>query len=356
MLELQDLSLQLPDAEEDQFILHDVQLRLPVRGHFVAVVGPSGCGKSTLLKLIAGLREPSGGRILWEGRDLASEGDLAPHEIGYVPQFSIAYDALTVRESVETASRLRLAAAAPEERRQRLAEILEEVGLDEIADRRVQVLSGGQRRRLALALEMVASPRLLLCDEVTSGLDPKAEDEIVHLLQSLSRKPERLVISVTHSLRHLSLCDSVLVLFGGRVAYHGLPGAHVPLLRRGESRGPLLHPRASQQRRLAHLLAQASAHLLRPSRPRSPHRQTARAAALEGERRRRPGASRRRGRNAARRRDRAHARPAHAMVDPHPPPLAALPARPRPMRPAPRAALWVSRSSSSSSRWMACRR
>ena len=224
MLELQDLTLLRPDGhEEDAPILGDLVARIPVRGHFLAVVGPSGCGKSTLLKVIAGLAEPSAGRVLWEGRDLAAEGDLAAHEVGYVPQFSIAYDALTVRESVETASRLRLSGGETEERRAGIEAILEEAGLAEIAERRVQVLSGGQRRRLALALEMVASPRLLLCDEVTSGLDPKSEDEIVHLLARLSRTPERLVVSVTHSLRHLALCDGVLVLYGGRIAYHGLP-------------------------------------------------------------------------------------------------------------------------------------
>lgn len=224
MLELRDLTLRLPGAdEEDAPILHQVGAQIPVQGHFLAVVGPSGCGKSTLLKVIAGLREPSEGQVLWEGRDLAQDGDLAAHEIGYVPQFSIAYEALTVRESVETASRLRLAGLTRQERALSVQEILEEVGLTEISARRVQVLSGGQRRRLALALEMAASPHLLLCDEVTSGLDPKAEDEIAHLLRSLSRKPPRLVVSVTHSFRHLDLCDGVLVMYGGHVVFHGKP-------------------------------------------------------------------------------------------------------------------------------------
>src|SRR5262249_60058367 len=80
---------------------------------------------------------------------------------------------------------------------------------------------GGEKRRLALALEMVSAPSLLLCDEVTSGLDPKSEEEIVQLLYRLSREDRRIVLSVTHSLRHLALYDSILVLHQGHLVYHG---------------------------------------------------------------------------------------------------------------------------------------
>jgi ABC-type multidrug transport system ATPase subunit len=187
VLELKDISLQLDNSPDNQLLLAEVSVRFPTNGHFAAILGPSGCGKSTFLKVVAGLREHTLGHIIWEGRDLVDEGDLGAHEIGYVPQFSIAYDLLTVWESVEGALRLRVSLPA-EERTTRLEQILKEVGLDGIADRRVQVLSGGQKRRLALALEMVSSPRLLLCDEVTSGLDPNAEDEIAHLLHELSER------------------------------------------------------------------------------------------------------------------------------------------------------------------------
>jgi ABC-type multidrug transport system ATPase subunit len=175
--------------------------------------------------MIAGLREPTAGHVLWEERDLAEE-DMDPHEIGYVPQFSIAYELLTVHESIESALRLRIAGFSGEEREERIERVLKEVGLEQIADRRVQVLSGGQKRRLALALEMVSDPHLLLCDEVTSGLDPKAEDEIARLMHQLSRRENRIVLSVTHSLRHLALYDSVAGFF-------------VPLLQCGETGGAL---------------------------------------------------------------------------------------------------------------------
>ena len=219
MLALHDVTLQLGTGADEQLLLAEVTAHFPKK-HFAAILGPSGCGKSTLLKIIAGLREPSLGHIEWGGRDL-SEEDMAPHEIGYVPQFSIAYELLTVWESVESALRLRVAGLDADEREARIDTILKEVGLDEIADREVRVLSGGQKRRLAMALEMVSSPRLLLCDEVTSGLDPKAEDEIAKLMHQLSRSDDRIVLSVTHSLRHLALYDSVIVLYQGHVAYHG---------------------------------------------------------------------------------------------------------------------------------------
>lgn len=222
MLALQDVTLRLGEEPEAPVLLSAATVWFP-RKHFAAILGPSGCGKSTLLKLVAGLREPTEGHVAWAGRDLAREGDLDPHEIGYVPQFSIAYERLTVRESVESALRLRVGGLEETKRRERIAHILGEVGLEEIADREVRVLSGGQRRRLALAIEMVSAPSLLLCDEVTSGLDPKAEDEITRLMYQLSRRDERLILSVTHSLRHLSLHDSVVVLYRGAVVYHGAP-------------------------------------------------------------------------------------------------------------------------------------
>jgi len=225
VLELKDVSLLIASEAEPRPLLSEVTIQFP-QGHFCAIVGPSGCGKSTLLKIIAGLREPTSGSVHWEGRDLAEEEDLHPSDIGYVPQFGIAYDHLTVHESVETAFRLRVAGLSGGEREDQTEIILKEVGLDGIDDRFVKVLSGGQRRRLALAVEMVTSPALLLADEVTSGLDPKAEEEIVHLLRDIANQDNRTVLCVTHSLRHLALYDSVLVLHEGHVVYHG-PSRHL---------------------------------------------------------------------------------------------------------------------------------
>ncbi len=225
MLELRNISLTVGREPEAQTLLNDISTEFP-EGHFTAILGPSGCGKSTLLKVIAGLMVQTQGSIHWNGRDLAEEDDLEPHEIGYVPQFSISCDFLSVWENVETALQLRVGGLNSAEREKRTEAILKEVGLDEIADRQVRVLSGGQKRRLALALEISSSPVLMLADEVTSGLDPKAEDEIVRLMKKLSQEENRIVLSVTHSLRHIDLYDSVMVLYQGHLVYHG-PGKYI---------------------------------------------------------------------------------------------------------------------------------
>ena len=222
MLELKDVCFTIRKDGEDANLVDHVSIRIP-KGHFMAIVGPSGCGKTTLLKTIAGLNPESAGALIWDGRDLSKEGDFSPSEIGYVPQFSIAYDPLTVDESVEAATRLRVRSKNHADLDGRIDRVLEETGLTAISDRPVKVLSGGQKRRLGLAMELVSDPKLLLCDEVTSGLDPRSEREIVRLLHDLSRKDGRIVLSVTHSLAHLELYDSILVLHEGRVAYHGPP-------------------------------------------------------------------------------------------------------------------------------------
>ena len=231
MLSLEEISLQIgtgtdeEDASAARKLLDDVSLRMR-RGQLVGVVGPSGCGKSTLLKLIAGLLEPTAGAVRWDGRNLAHEGDLPPHELGYVPQFSLAHDRLTVRECVDYAARLRVAGSDPAARDAHVDALLQTTGLAPLADRQARVLSGGQRRRLSLAIEMVSSPSLLLCDEVTSGLDPGSAHEILTLLHALSRADggsRRIVVNVTHSLADLPLYDAVLVLYQGVVVYHGSP-------------------------------------------------------------------------------------------------------------------------------------
>lgn len=246
MLELRDIHFTIEKDGEDAHLIEKASIKVP-SGHFMAIVGPSGCGKSTLLKLIAGINVESQGNILWNGRDLSTEGDLEPAEIGYVPQFSIAYDQLTVEESIESAVRLRVKTRGRAAFHDLVDRVLEQTGLDPLRNRPVRVLSGGQRRRLSLAMELVTDPVLLLADEVTSGLDPKSEQEIVKLMHALSRKHHRIVINVTHSLANLDLYDSVLVLHEGKVVYHGQPRAldHYFSVREAEEIYPRLSKRPS---------------------------------------------------------------------------------------------------------------
>jgi ABC transport system ATP-binding/permease protein len=180
VLELKEVTFTVRKDGVEIPLVDRVSLSVP-KGHFMAIVGPSGCGKTTLLKTIAGLNPESDGALFWDGRNLAQDGDFSPTEIGYVPQFSIAYDPLTVDESVEAATRLRVRSRDSEELDRRIDRVLEETGLTTISDRHVKVLSGGQKRRLGLAMELVSDPKILLCDEVTSGLDPRSEREIVNL-------------------------------------------------------------------------------------------------------------------------------------------------------------------------------
>ena len=225
MLELRNISLTLERDGESQALLDDVTFSVPT-GHLLAIVGPSGCGKTTLLKTIAGLKEEDNGEIRWQGRNLAEDGDLHPSELGYVPQFSIAHDLLTVEECVASAVALRTRQEDHESAWAVVEQVMKQTGLTTLGDRQVKVLSGGQKRRLGLALELVTNPNLLLCDEVTSGLDPKSEREITQLLHDLARQNDkRIVINVTHSLTNLSLFDTVLVLHEGRVVYHAPPRA-----------------------------------------------------------------------------------------------------------------------------------
>jgi ABC-type multidrug transport system ATPase subunit len=222
VLSLDNICYTIDKGDEEITLIKDASIQVN-QGHFMAIVGPSGCGKTTLLRIIAGLNEESSGSIYWKGRNLAEDEDLSPSEIGYVPQFSIAFDELSVEESIESAIRLRVRTRSLQEVDSILDNVIAKVGLEELRDRRVEVLSGGQKRRLGLALELASNPVLLLCDEVTSGLDPKSEQEIVHLMHQLSHEQDRIVVNVTHSLSNLELYDSVLVLFEGRVVYHGPP-------------------------------------------------------------------------------------------------------------------------------------
>ncbi len=221
MLELDDVSLRLGASEEAKKLLEGVTAGFP-GGHFVAIIGPSGCGKTTLLKTIAGVAEGhESGSIKWMGRNLADD-DFHASEIAYVPQFGTAHEQLTAEECVEFSIALRVADSG-RPRAADVARLLEEVGLSEHAAQVVKTLSGGQRRRLALAMDLASHPHLLLCDEVTSGLDPQAEEEIVELFHRLSRREDRLVISVTHSMAQLERYDSVLVMSEGKVVFCGPP-------------------------------------------------------------------------------------------------------------------------------------
>ncbi|MEU0970975.1 FHA domain-containing protein [Streptomyces sp. NPDC005917] len=191
----------------------------------LAVVGPSGAGKSTLLGALTGQRPAEHGTVLYDGRDLYRDYAELRQRIGLVPQDDILHVQLTVRSALTYAAELRFPEdTAKAERRRRVEEVIRELGLEQRAEQPVHSLSGGQRKRVSVALELLTKPSLLFLDEPTSGLDPGMDRSVMNMLRGLA-DDGRTVIVVTHSVLSLDACDRLLVLApGGRTAYFGPPG------------------------------------------------------------------------------------------------------------------------------------
>ncbi len=192
----------------------------------LAVVGPSGAGKSTLLGALTGIRPAGAGTVHYQDRDLYAEYDDLRHRIGLVPQDDILHKQLTVRRALRYAAELRFGSdVTAAEREQRIDEVLAKLDLTERADQRISTLSGGQRKRTSVGLELLTEPSLLFLDEPTSGLDPALDRDVMLALRELA-DGGRTVCVVTHSVLHLNACDRVLVLGrGGMVTYFGPPDA-----------------------------------------------------------------------------------------------------------------------------------
>ena len=194
-------------------------------GTLTALIGGSGAGKSTLSRLIAGATCPSSGSITFEGHDLHAQFASLRSRIGMVPQDDVVHRQLTVTQALNYAAELRLPPDTTKaDRAQVVAQVIEELGLTKHADTRVDKLSGGQRKRASVALELLTGPSLLILDEPTSGLDPALDLQVMTMLRQLA-DAGRVVLVVTHSLSYLDLCDQVLLMApGGKTAYCGPPG------------------------------------------------------------------------------------------------------------------------------------
>ncbi|MGH3658718.1 MAG: ATP-binding cassette domain-containing protein, partial [Micromonosporaceae bacterium] len=195
----------------------------------LAVVGPSGAGKSTLLGALTGYRPADQGTVNYQGRDLYAEYDDLRQRIGLVPQDDILHSALTVRKALRYAAALRFGPdVTAAERERRIDDVIAQLGLQTQADQRIDTLSGGQRKRTSVALELLTEPSLLFLDEPTSGLDPALDRDVMVSLRELADRG-RTVVVVTHSPLHLNVCDRVLVLGrGGKVTYFGPPDRLLP--------------------------------------------------------------------------------------------------------------------------------
>ncbi|WP_181779932.1 FHA domain-containing protein [Pseudonocardia pini] len=210
-------------TDSGKTLLRDVSFALPGRS-LLAVVGPSGAGKSTLLNALTGARPADVGEVRYAGRDLYAEYDELRYRIGLVPQDDVLHPQLTVRRALRYAARLRFPTDVTEaDREHRIDEVLTELNLTQQAGQRIDTLSGGQRKRTSVALELLTKPSLLFLDEPTSGLDPGLDKSVMQTLRGLA-DGGRTVVVVTHSVLNLDLCDRLLVLApGGHVAYFGPP-------------------------------------------------------------------------------------------------------------------------------------
>jgi len=203
----------------------DVTLSIDA-GQFVAVMGPSGCGKSTLLHLAGALEQPSAGRVIVDGRDLAElsapdQAELRRKDVGYVFQSLNLIPALTALENVMLP--LELDGTSTRTARSLARHALEQVGLDHHLDRYPDDFSGGQRQRIAIARAVIGDRRLLLADEPTGALDTVNGDQVVELLAALAHDRGVAVVMVTHDPRFASWTDRVVFLRDGRIVDESAP-------------------------------------------------------------------------------------------------------------------------------------
>lgn len=202
-------------------VMRDVTVAIDPK-EFVAVIGGSGSGKSTLLRALNGANRATKGKVLVNGEDLyAHYGQFQP-AIGYVPQQDIVQNKLTVQETLYYSARLRFPNEPSSSRAQRIERALQELELTDFRDRLVGQLSGGQRKRVSVALELMAEPRMLFLDEPSSGLDPGLDRA---LMEQLRRLADRgcIVIVVTHTTLNIDLCDQVAFMARGELVYYGPP-------------------------------------------------------------------------------------------------------------------------------------
>lgn len=220
------------DARELHFDVGETRILHPASlcfrsGELVALLGPSGSGKSTLLTSLIAFRRARG-RVTVFGQDLYAEFEGLKHQIGFVPQDDILHPSLTVERTLRYSAALRLPADMPEAYREAtVRQVIQEVELGDRRGVRVSKLSGGQRKRVSIAVELLAKPPLLFMDEPTSGLDPALEEKTMSLFRRLTTS-DRLTVVTTHVMASLDLVDLAVFVAKGRVVYVGPPVEAAP--------------------------------------------------------------------------------------------------------------------------------
>jgi ABC-type multidrug transport system ATPase subunit len=203
-------------------LLDDVCLTIQPN-EFVGLLGPSGAGKSTLMDSLNGMRPATSGNVLVNNLDLYRHLDSLKQSIGYVPQDDIIHRELTVYRTLYYVARLRLSSdVSTKEIDQIINEVMDVTGLSERRDVPVSQLSGGQRKRVSIAVELITKPSVIFLDEPTSGLDPATEEKIMKLFRQIAESG-RTVILTTHAMENVKLFDKIVVLMRGRLVFYGAP-------------------------------------------------------------------------------------------------------------------------------------
>jgi ABC transport system ATP-binding/permease protein len=203
-------------------LLDDVDLTIQPN-EFVGLLGPSGAGKSTLMDALNGMRPATAGHVLINNLDLYQHLDSIKQSIGYVPQDDIIHRELTVYRTLYYVARLRLSRdVSTAEIDQIVNEVMDVTGLSERRDVPVGQLSGGQRKRVSIAVELITKPSVIFLDEPTSGLDPATEEKIMRLFRQIAESG-RTVILTTHAMENVKLFDKIVVMMRGKLVWYGPP-------------------------------------------------------------------------------------------------------------------------------------
>lgn len=205
-----------------KYILKNISLTIKP-GEMVAILGDSGAGKTTFMNCINGFEPATEGSVYINSTDLYKNYQAVKSNMGYVPQQDIVHDDLSVQDILIYTGKLRLPKdVSKSELGQRVTEVLDMVDLTAQRDTVIKKLSGGQRKRASIAVELISDPALFFLDEPTSGLDPEAENNLMHQLQNLSQKKGKTVIVITHTLQNIRLFDKVIFLAsGGKLCFYG---------------------------------------------------------------------------------------------------------------------------------------